>query len=156
MDIPGRILIIASHSTQGSQGPAGEPGIQVSGSANLWGTENPACWPGGNYWKTILIRHCFLPFPGSSRPPWVARNSGEWCKDSLGRLLPHNLFNLTCPTVRRCEHVSVFRELQEGMGCQACQALQVTRYVNRLPDLCAFNTPRSQTAYQASFAGQTN
>lgn len=49
MDLPGRILIIGSHSTQGSQGPAGEPGIQVSYFTKLFGTANPACLLGRNY-----------------------------------------------------------------------------------------------------------
>lgn len=43
MDIPSRIMIIESPSTQGSQGPAGEPGIQVSYLTKLFGTANPLC-----------------------------------------------------------------------------------------------------------------
>lgn len=60
--------------------------------------------------------------------------------------------------MQRFEHdVSVFRELQGGMESQVCQAPQVTRYVDKLGLIyVSLNTPRSQTAYQASFAVQTN
>lgn len=49
MGISGGILIIGSDSTQGSQGPAGEPGIQVSYLTKLFGTAIPACLLGKNY-----------------------------------------------------------------------------------------------------------
>lgn len=60
--------------------------------------------------------------------------------------------------MQRFEHdVSVFRELQGGMESQVCQAPQVTRYVDKLGLIyVSLNTPRSQIAYQASFAVQTN
>lgn len=84
-----KILIIESHSTQGSQGPVGEPGIQVSYLTKLFDT-SPACLLGGNCWETVLISNCFPWFPGSSRSPWIARNSRdprEWCKNRLCLLL---------------------------------------------------------------------
>lgn len=163
MDIPGKILIIGSHSSQGSQGPAGEPGIQVSYLTKLSGTANPACLHGGNFWKTVLISNCFALFQGPRGLPGLPGTPGTPGNDVRTILSysshPNSPFLIcTCTTMQRFEHgVSVFRELQGKMESQVCQAPQVTRYVNRLCLIyVSLNTPRSQTAYQASFAVQTN